>query len=94
MNRKAGNEIFFFLCGMIYERQYVKCMDMINQRGIIENTLSYNVTQWMRNLAIIARMGVLLCMYGAKFPITVEVFGIFTRGERIKTIKIKNWFVF
>lgn len=80
----------FFLCGMVYERQYVKCMDMINQRGIIENTLSYNVTQWTRNPAIIVHMGLLLCMYGAKFPITVEGFGIFTRAERIKTIKINN----
>lgn len=79
MNRKAGNE-FYFLCGMIYEGQ-VKCIDMINQRGIIENTLSYNVTQWMCNLAIIASMGVLcvyIYIYGVKFTITVEVFGIFS----------------
>lgn len=56
-------------------------MDMINQRGIIENTLSYNVTQWMCNMAIIASMGVLcvyIYIYGVKFTITVEVFGIFS----------------
>lgn len=54
-------------------------MDMINQRGIIENTLSYNVTQWMCSLAIIASMGVLcVYIYGVKFTITVEVFGIFS----------------
>lgn len=59
MNRKAGNEIFF-LCGIINERQSVKCMDMINQRGIIENTLSYNVTQWMCNPAIMAQVFIIL----------------------------------
>ncbi len=51
---------FFFLCGIINERQYVKCMDMINQRGIIENTLSYNVTQWMCNPS--ARVYYFACM--------------------------------
>jgi len=44
---------------MIYERQFVKCMDMINQKGIIENTLSYYVTQWTHKLATIACMSVL-----------------------------------
>lgn len=37
----------------------MKCMEMINQRGIIENTLSYYVTQWTHKLATIACMSVL-----------------------------------